>query len=85
MDSINPNNDGKNDLFRILNAYNLTGYHLRIFNRWGQAVFETSDYSKGWDGKYQGEDQVQGSYVWFCEYNKNGVHKDLKGTVTLLR
>jgi gliding motility-associated-like protein len=80
-----PNNDGKNDLFKILNGYNLLGYHLIIFNRWGQEVFETRDYSKGWDGKYNGEEQAQGSYVWFCEYNKNGDHKDLKGTVTLLR
>jgi gliding motility-associated-like protein len=80
-----PNNDGKNDLFRILNGYNLAGYHLIIFNRWGQEVFETSDYSNGWDGRFQGQQQVQGSYVWFCEYNKNGVHTELKGTVTLLR
>jgi gliding motility-associated-like protein len=80
-----PNNDGKNDLFKILNGFNLEGYHLIIYNRWGQKVFDTKDYSKGWDGKVKGVEQEMGVYVWFCEYNKNGVHRELKGTITLLR
>jgi gliding motility-associated-like protein len=80
-----PNNDGKNDLFKILNATNLQQYHLSIYNRWGQMVFETSDFSKGWDGRLNGNDQEQGVYVWFCEYQKNGVHKESKGTVALIR
>ena len=80
-----PNNDSKNDLFKILNAYNLAGYRLSIYNRWGQKVFETYDYGKGWNGKFNGTDQDQGVYVWFCEYSKNGVYKALKGTVTLIR
>jgi gliding motility-associated-like protein len=80
-----PNNDGKNDLFKILNATNLQAYHLAIYSRWGQEVFETNDFSKGWDGKFNGRAQDQGVYVWFCDYHKNGVHKESKGTVTLLR
>jgi gliding motility-associated-like protein len=80
-----PNHDGKNDQFKILNAYNLAGYHLTIYNRWGQMVFESADYSKGWDGKFNGADQDQGVYVFFCEYNKSGIHKEFRGTVTLLR
>jgi gliding motility-associated-like protein len=79
-----PNNDGKNDAFKILNGFNLQGFHLIIYNRWGQNVFETKDYSKGWDGKLKGIAQDQGVYVWFCEYNKNGVHNEFNGTVTLL-
>ncbi len=70
---------------RILNGYSLLGYHLTIYNRWGQKVFETNEYSKGWDGRINGVEQDQGVYVWLCEYSKNGVHKEHKGIVTLLR
>jgi len=49
-----PNNDGKNDLFKILGAQNLKDYHLAVYNRFGQKVFETNDYTKGWTGDVKG-------------------------------
>jgi hypothetical protein len=45
-----PNNDGKNDSFRPLIFGPLIKYELSIFNRWGQLVFRTTDYSKAWNG-----------------------------------
>ena len=52
-----PNGDNVNDLFQGI-AYNLNSYHMVIYNRWGQLVYETNtaDYYAGWDGKYQGEE-----------------------------
>jgi gliding motility-associated-like protein len=80
-----PNGDGKNDKFILLNPYNLAGFHLRIYNRYGQTVFETTDYAKPWLGMYKGVPAVPGTYVWYSEFNEAGVSKQLKGTVLLLK
>ncbi len=63
--AFSPNSDGTNDLFQSI-GYNITTYHLKIFNRWGEIIFETDTYdaSSGWDGKFEGEEQDMGTYVW---------------------
>ncbi len=80
-----PNADGNNDVFNILNAFNLQDYHLAIFDRWGVKVFESNDYTKGWNGKIKDVSASVGVYVWYCNYKKGNVPKFMKGTVTLLR
>jgi gliding motility-associated-like protein len=80
-----PNNDTKNDFFKILNATNLLEYKLMIYNRWGEKVFETDNFLKGWDGSYKGSACQIGSYVWYCNFIKEGTQKKLKGSVLLLR
>jgi gliding motility-associated-like protein len=82
-----PNNDGVNDLFRILGPHNLMEYHLSVYNRWGQKVFETFDQSKGWNGNFNGQLQSVQSFVWFCDFKKDGnANKTImKGMVTLIR
>jgi len=64
-----PNNDGRNDMFRILNADAVTAFNLRVFNRYGQVMFETSDKSKGWDGTIKGKLSSPGGYVYFLKYS----------------
>lgn len=82
-----PNNDGKNDFFYPLNAFKAEQLNFRVFNRWGQLVFHSTDWTKKWDGTIQGIPQATGTYVWMLEY----VHRDTKekvfkkGTVTLIR
>lgn len=82
-----PNRDGRNDLFKILYAYNLSDYHLVIYNLWGQKIFETRDPATGWDGRLSGQLQQQGVFIWFCEFKRpaNPEKISMKGTVTLLR
>ena len=80
-----PNNDGKNDVFKILNVYNIKDFTFTIYNRWGEKVFETNDYLKGWNGKYKGQPAVSGAYVWYCKFNKLGILRKLKGSVILIR
>ncbi|HVZ56377.1 MAG TPA: gliding motility-associated C-terminal domain-containing protein [Chitinophagaceae bacterium] len=80
-----PNNDGKNDIFRIVTNRQLARYHLWIFNRWGQQVFESTDPSRGWDGQLRGIHQPAGVYVWDCQYTYKSLDKRLKGTVMLVR
>jgi gliding motility-associated-like protein len=85
--SFTPNNDGKNDLFNFLGAHNISEYHLSIYNRWGETLFETNDFTKGWTGQYKGKFQEPGVYVWVCNFKKsnNSLQQIRKGTVVLIR
>lgn len=85
--AFSPNNDGLNDLFKILTINNLTEYHLSVYNRWGQKVFETFDYSEGWNGVYNGQLQSSQTFVWYCEFKRqvDSNRTTKKGTVTLIR
>jgi gliding motility-associated-like protein len=62
---------------------------LQIYNRWGNIVFETTDYQLGWDGKYKGQDAPAGTYVWIIRYKTEGIPTPIeqtkKGTVNLIR
>lgn len=81
-----PNGDGENDVFRVLNK-NLAEIDLQVFNRWGEKVYETTDWTVGWDGTYKGVKQDIGVYVWECRYRFLGettIHT-AKGNVTLIR
>ncbi|NII29591.1 hypothetical protein HB364_31220 [Pseudoflavitalea sp. X16] len=60
--------------------------YFRVFNRWGQLVFQTTQHGKGWDGKLGGKPQDSGMYVWEVrgkDYTGKTVVK--KGTAVLLR
>ncbi|MEI9934260.1 MAG: gliding motility-associated C-terminal domain-containing protein [Ferruginibacter sp.] len=83
-----PDGNNKDDaVFKILNPHNLTNYLLAIYNRWGEKIFETTDYTKGWDGTFKGQPQNIGGYVWYCEFIQlPDTHKSLlKGSVVLIR
>lgn len=81
-----PNNDGLNDVFRVMPVGFLME-ELKIFDRWGTLVFATKDYTQGWDGKYKGTILASGTFVWIA-YGKNkktGTAVTKKGQVTLIR
>jgi gliding motility-associated-like protein len=82
-----PNGDGKNDVFRVLNAVKAENLELLIFNRWGQLIYQTKDWKKGWDGRIKGELQPTGVYVWLLRYTNRQTKQKLeqKGTMTLIR
>ncbi len=65
--AFSPNNDGLNDVF-LPYLENITQYHLFIFNRWGNIIFETRNTNYGWDGKFNGKEALLGSYTWKIEY-----------------
>jgi gliding motility-associated-like protein len=77
--------DGANK-FGILN-YNIAKLnYFRIFNRWGELVFETNNPAAKWDGIYNGKPAAQGVYVWEADgYCTSGVRINKRGNVTLLR
>lgn len=82
-----PNGDGLNDYLYPLNAYKADNLIFRVFNRYGQLVFETTDWTRKWDGTIKGQPQSSGTYVWTLEYiNKDdGEHISQKGTAVLIR
>lgn len=89
--TFSPNNDGMNDRFypRGKGLYNVRA--LRIFNRWGQAVYEKLNFlanneSYGWDGTFGGQPGQSGVYVYVMEIEcDNGTVMTYKGNVALLR
>jgi gliding motility-associated-like protein len=66
-DAWSPNNDGHNEkLFPLtINIKELRFF--RIYNRWGQLVFETNIIGRGWDGIFNGKPQVIDAYTWTAE------------------
>jgi gliding motility-associated-like protein len=82
-----PNGDGFNDYLYPLNAYKATKLEFRIFNRYGQLVFETKDWTKKWDGTINGRPQDTGTFVWMLQYTDidSGKEYFLKGTTVLIR
>lgn len=82
-----PNNDGLNDQFRPHNALKAINYHFRVFNRWGQLVFESRNWMEKWDGKINGLTQETGVYVWVLSYTHRDTGQPVfrKGTVTLIK
>jgi gliding motility-associated-like protein len=73
-----PNADMKNDLLYPLNAIKAEQLDFKVYNRWGQLIFQTSDWKKGWDGRYNGKLQPTGTYVWTLRY----VHRDTKQLIS---
>jgi gliding motility-associated-like protein len=82
-----PNNDGLNDRFGPHNALKADNYQFRVFNRWGQLVFQSRNWQEKWDGRINGLIQNNGVYVWMLTYTNRdtGQPVSMKGTVTLIR
>lgn len=80
-----PNDDGKNDLFRIPPQASLQLQIFSISDRWGNVVFSTTDAAKGWNGKYRGNSLSTGSFVYFIKGVLQGKELVIKGHVLLMR
>lgn len=78
-----PNNDGKNDHWRIAYLDLSSGATVSVYNRYGQLVYETAGTTVDWDGTYNGKPQPSATYVYLIRFNKNRPVK--KGTVTIIR
>ncbi len=89
--AFSPNDDGVNDLFLPLLAdrIEVLSFDLRIFDRWGTQVFQTTDASQGWDGAYRGQKLPQGAYIYALLLRYRDDFKEdettVSGEVTLLR
>ena len=83
--AFSPNADGNNDIFRAV-PVGINIEYFRVFNRYGEVVYETSRFLTGWDGMYKGKPQPVGAYVWvFKGKDRKGREIVNKGTVMLVR
>jgi gliding motility-associated-like protein len=81
-----PNEDGHNDQLRPLTICIRELKYFRVFDRWGQLMFETNILGKGWDGIFNGKQQVMDVYTWTLEaIGEDGVHYKLAGNSVLMR
>ncbi|MFZ1312337.1 MAG: gliding motility-associated C-terminal domain-containing protein, partial [Chitinophagaceae bacterium] len=82
-----PNGDGLNDYLFPLNALNADNLQFSVYNRMGQLVFHTKDWTKKWDGRINGILQDTGVYAWLLSYTHNSTGEKVlqKGTTLLIR
>lgn len=80
-----PNGDGKNDCFGLKHWGNNTLKEFKIYNRWGETVFETKNLQNCWDGTYKGLLQPTDTYVYYITAKTFCGNIFKKGTIVLLR
>lgn len=82
-----PNGDGKNDLFKPIVSCRVASYSFKIFNRYGEEIFNTTDYLRGWDGNIKGQEAELGVYFYLIKASFAGSLSEtlLKGDVSMLR
>ena len=87
--AFSPDGDGINDLFVVqANGIDLDNYNLRIYDRWGELIFESNDLYNSWNGTAKGNNKFVkiGSYVWLVTVKDiNGIELQKSGTVTVIR
>jgi gliding motility-associated-like protein len=91
--SFTPNDDGLNNEFKVEPEFIRNDdpdpnyrFTMKIFNRWGQQVFESYDFNRGWDGKFQGNPVPAGLYILRVNaVGYDGQAYRYKGTIYLSR
>ncbi len=84
-DAFTPNGDQENDV-AYLEGFCIDEIEWKVFNRWGELVFETTDRKIGWDGSFQGKPAEVGSYatwakITFLEKQNNVAFKTVGGEI----
>lgn len=83
-----PNNDGVNDVLQVFTAY-VTDYEFRIYNRWGEVIFATSNPEQKWDGTYKGTTYPPMLYPYIVVFKSESFpergQSTKRGSVLLIR
>ncbi|GIV33999.1 MAG: hypothetical protein KatS3mg031_1534 [Chitinophagales bacterium] len=83
--AFSPNADGVHDRIGPLLSGDIRLEDYRVFNRWGEQVFETHDRNNWWDGAWKGEPQDVAVYVYYVRYSCGNTLRMLRGNITLVR
>jgi gliding motility-associated-like protein/uncharacterized repeat protein (TIGR01451 family) len=85
-DIFTPNNDEINDVLKPSIPGIRKFVCFKVYNRWGNLVFYTTDPKKGWDGKYKGLNQPAETYMWIVEgFDSSGKKIKKSGMLSLMR
>ncbi len=80
-----PNGDGLNDVFNVIGQF-VVDFEMDIFNRWGELMFTTSDFERGWDGNFRGNAMPEGTYTFVAHITDNAGRTFKKsGSVLLIK
>jgi len=80
-----PNGDGSNDFFFMF-AKKLRTFSMKVFNRWGEKVFDSYDLQQGWDGYFNGKPADVGVYTYLTQFVfPDGQSETRKGSLLLMR
>ena len=84
-----PDGDEYNQVFLPVfeSGFDVHDYHMMVFNRWGEVVFESFDHTVGWDGTYNGKIVQAGSYIWRIEFGLEytDAREIISGHVSLMK
>lgn len=87
--AFSPDDDGDNDHFLGFSNCPFLTYHLRVFDRWGNMVFETNTPDGEWDGDFRGKSMAPGVFIWLLDYETEflgqPLSRRLQGDVTLVK
>lgn len=79
-----PNGDGLNDTFGVAGEA-IQEFNIKIFNRWGQLIFESSNANERWDGTYLGQKVPMGTYVYkVTASSPNGMRQNKEGNINVV-
>lgn len=82
--AFSPNNDGSNDLL-LVRGEGINQFEIKVFNKWGELMFETRDISQGWDGRFRGNKAPLDAYIYQIRFTDDaGRWHNVQGTVTLV-
>jgi gliding motility-associated-like protein len=83
--AFSPNGDGLNDFF-VTPGWYIKDYHITIYNRWGEKLFESTTLYDSWDGTYNGETVENEAYLYVIQSTGiDNLKRSYKGTVTVIR
>ena len=84
--AFSPNGDGTNDLFKVVNMDKQFIREFKIYNRWGELVYDNADEAE-WDGKFKGTEQPRDVYMYIISWESSTGNGDVikRGNITLLR
>jgi gliding motility-associated-like protein len=83
--AMTPNGDGVNDSYSPRGLY-IARYHMEIYSRWGEKIFETDKCMQPWDGTVKDKKASEGAYFYIINATgADGVRHNLSGTITVLK
>ncbi len=83
--AFSPNSDGNNDILYVRGNY-ISSFDLKIYDRWGEMVFGSTELDRGWDGTFRGKELEPAVYVYHLDVTCLDGERNLeKGNITLIR